>query len=185
VNSLDPFPNARGAAVNTFTTLRDVCGGSLPVSYGNELRVGSKVQCEAFGEYSTTGTPTMRLGFGYGVTSGGAATVGTNVLAVSELVAVPATTAAAWSWHLNWMGIVTAVGSTGTIYGHGFLDLSSSLIAAATKPFPITAALRSVTIDTTLTKTWDVIAEFGTSSASNQVIVDYFNVKIENQSKTS
>jgi hypothetical protein len=30
-----------------------------------------------------------------------------------------------------------------------------------------------------------VIAEFGTSSVSNQVIVDYFNVKIENQSKTS
>jgi hypothetical protein len=182
-NVLDPHPIARGSAVNTFTTAKDVSPTPLPVSYANELKVGTKIQLEAVGEYSTTGVPTFRLGFAYGITSiGGLLSTGVE-LAASDLVAT-ASGAAAWGWHINYFGIVTAVGSTGVIYGSGFIDLASSLIAAATKPIPVTAAARSKTIDTTAMKTWHVFAEFGTSSASNQVIVDYFSVKIENQGKT-
>jgi hypothetical protein len=182
VNALDPFPIARGAAANTFTTAKDVSPTPLKYSYANELKVGTIVQLEALGEYSTTGTPTMRLGFAYGITSaGGLLSTGVN-LAASDLVAT-VTGAAAFSWHLNYIGIVTADGGTGTLYGHGYIDLSSSLIAAGSKPIPITAAARSSTIDTTAKKTWHVFAEFGTSSVSNQVIVDVFNVQIHNQGK--
>lgn len=180
-NSLDPFPIARGAAFNTFTTAKDVSPLPLIASYGNELKIGTKIQLEAAGEYSTTGTPTMRLGFAYGIpTAGGVLTTGV-ALAGSDLIATG--TATAWGWHLNYFGVVTADGATGTLYGSGFIDLASSLVLGASKPIPITAAARASTIDMTLKKTWHVFAEFGTSSASNQVIVDYFNVKIENQGK--
>lgn len=182
-NVLDPHPITRGAATASFTTAKDISPTPLAVSYANELKVGTKVQLEAAGEYSTTGTPTFRLGFAYGITSiGGLLSTGVE-LAASDLVAT-VTTAAAWSWHINYFGTITAVGATGVIYGHGFIDLSSSLIAAATKPIPITAAARSKTIDTTAMKTWHVFAEWGTSSASNTVTCDYFSVKIENQGKT-
>lgn len=184
VNSCDPFPVARGAAFNTFTTAKDVSPTAIPLTYANELKLGTKVQLEAFGEYSTTGTPTMRLGFAYGITSaGGLLSTGVS-LAGSDLVAT-VSGAAQFAWHLNWMGIVTAVGTSGVIYGGGVIDLASTLILMGTKPIPVTAATRSATIDTTATKTWHVFAEFGTSSASNQVVVDVFNVKIENQAKTS
>lgn len=182
-NVLDPHPIARGAANNTFTTAKDVSPTALPVSYANELKIGTKVQLEAAGEFSTTGTPTFRLGFAYGITSiGGLLSTGVE-LAASDLVAT-ASGAAAWGWHINYFGLITAIGTAGTIYGSGFIDLASSLIAAASKPIPVTAAARSKAIDTTVMKTWHVFAEWGTNSASNSVTVDYFSVKIENQGKT-
>jgi hypothetical protein len=184
VNELDPFAIARGTAANTFTTAKDVSPTPLKYSYANELKVGSIVELKAVGEYSTTGTPTMRLGFAYGITSaGGLLSTGVN-LAASDLVAT-VTGAAAFSWELSYLGEVTADGATGTLYGHGFINLSSTLILAAVKPIPITAAARASTIDTTAKKTWHVFAEFGTSSVSNQVIVDAFSVVIHNQGKTA
>lgn len=185
INMLDPHPIARGAAFNTFTTAKDVSPIPLALSFANELKVGTKVQLEAVGELSTTGTPTFRLGFAYGITSaGGLLSTGVE-LAGSDLVAT-GSGAAAWAWHINYFGIVTdvSVPATATIYGHGFIDLSSSLVAAATKPIPVTAAARSKSIDVGTAKTWHVFAEFGTSNAANQVRVDYFAAKVENQGKT-
>src|SRR6266508_2459518 len=63
VNTLDPFPTAVGAQFTTFTTNQDISPQPLPVIYGNELRVGSKIELEAIGEYGSTGTPTLILGF--------------------------------------------------------------------------------------------------------------------------
>ncbi|SRR6266498_2952193 len=185
VNNLDPHPIARGAAFNTFTAAKDVSPVPLMLSYANELKIGTKIQMEAVGEFSTTGAPTMRLGFAYGITSaGGLLSTGVE-LAASDLVAT-GTGAAAWGWHLNYLGIITSVSTpaSATIYGSGVIDLASSLVAMSTKPIPVTAAARSKTIDVSVLKTWHVFAEFGTSSVSNQVIVDYFSVKIENQGKT-
>lgn len=185
-NALDPFPVARGTAVNTFTSARDISPTPLPVVYGNEMRIGTKVELEAWGEFSTTGAPTFRLGFAYGITTpAGLLTTGIE-LAGSALTAT-GTGAAAWPWHLNYGGIITAIGSgtSGTIYGSGIQDLGSSLTAIGATGIPVTAAARSKGIDTTVLKTFSVFAEFGTSSVSNQVIVDVFTVKIINQGKTS
>src|SRR6266508_1167887 len=123
MNVLDPHPVARGAAFNTFTAAKDVSPVPLAVSYAYELKKGTKVCLEAAGEYSTTGTPTMRLGFAYGITSaGGLLSTGVE-LAGSDLVATG--TATAWGWHLNYFGVVTSVDTPGTatIYGSGFIDL--------------------------------------------------------------
>jgi hypothetical protein len=151
-------------------------------TYGSELKVGTKIQLEAVGEFSTTGTPTMRLGFAYGITAAGGL-LSTGVELAGSALTATGTTAAAWPWHINYFGIVTAEGATGVIYGSGIQDLGSSLIAIGATAIPVTAAARQVTFDTTAKKTWHVFAEFGTSSASNQVRVDYFNVKVENQGK--
>lgn len=185
-NALDPFPIARGAAFNTFTTAKDVSPTPLPVVFGNEMRVGSKVELEAWGEFSTTGAPTFRLGFAYGITTPGGL-LSTGVELCGSALTATGTGAAAWPWHLNYGGIITAVGSgtSGIIYGSGILDLGSSLTAIGATAVPVTAAARSKGIDTTIQKALSVFAEWGTSSVSNQVIVDVFTVKIVNQGKTA
>lgn len=182
VNLLDPFPTARGTAVNTFTTARDVSPTPLPYVQGYELKLGTAIELEAWGEFSTTGTPTLQLGFLFGVASGAVASGGVTIAASAAITTGSA--AAAWPWHMRYGGTVTAVGTSGVLYGSGILDLGTSLTAFAVSAIPVTAAARSVTIDTTVQKTFGVLAAFGTSSASNQVIVDRFNAKIGNQGKT-
>jgi hypothetical protein len=182
VNALDPFPTARGAAFNTFTTAKDVSPTPLKYTYGNELKIGTIIQLEAVGEFSTTGTPTLRLGFAYGITSAGGL-LSTGVELCGSALTATGSGAAAWGWHINYFGLITAEGASGICYGSGWQDLASSLTAGGTTPIPVTAAARSATIDTTAKKTWHVFAEFGTSNAANQVRVDVFNVKIENQGK--
>lgn len=183
VNLLHPHPAARGAAAATFTTARDISSIERPGSGANELRLGTKVILTARGEYSTTGTPTFRLGFAYGIPTDGGALSGGVELAGSDLVAT-VTTAAAWEWSLFYEGLVTQSGGTGVIYGSGEIFLASSLIAGATKPIPITAAARSKTIDTTSLQRWSVFAEWGTSNASNTVTCDIFNVLVLNAGRT-
>lgn len=155
----------------------------LPVVYGNEMRIGTKVELEVRGEFSTTGTPTFRLGFAYGITSpGGLLSTGVE-LAGSALTAT-GSGAAAWPFHLHYRGLITAIGASGVIYGHGILDLGTSLTAITSTAIPVTAAARSKTISTTVQAPFSVFAEFGTSAAGNQVIVDVFTAKINNQGKT-
>lgn len=173
-NLLDPHPTARGAAKNTFTAIQDISPTPLPFSYANELKLGTKIIIEASGEFSTTVTPTLNIGVYYGavaqVWNSGAITTGSG--------------AAAWPWHLHWKGIVTAVGASGVIYGHGILDLGTSLTAFTPSALPVTAAARSVTVDTTAAKAWGLAGTWSVSSVSNQVIVDVMNVQILNQGKT-
>jgi hypothetical protein len=181
-NLLDPFPNARGAAANTFTTAKDVSPTALPSLDANMLKLGSKVELEAFGEFSTTGTPTLQIEFLYGVAAGALASTGVIVAASGAILT--ASGAASFPWHVKWVGTVTAVGTSGVIYGQGILDLGTTLIAFASSSLPVTAAARSVTIDTTVAKTLGVGAAWGTSSASNSITVDVFTAKVVNQNKT-
>lgn len=180
-NLLDPHPAARGAAKNTFTTFQDVSPLQLPGLAANELKLGSKVELEAFGEFSTTGTPTLQVGFIYGAVAGAAGGV---TLAASGAI-VTASAAASLPWHAKWVGTVTQVGATGVIYGHGILDLGTSLTAFAASALPVTAAARSVTIDTTAAKLLGVGAAWGTSAAANSITVDLFTAKIVNQGRAS
>lgn len=181
-NLLDPHPIARGAAFATFTTAKDVSPTPLPFVLASELKLGSKVELEAFGEFSTTGTPTLQLSFLYGVAAGQVASGGVTLAASGSITT--GSGAAAWPWHVKWVGIITATGASGTIYGSGLLDLGTSLTAVATSTLPVTAAARSVTIDTTISKTFGVGAAWGTSSGSNTITVDLFTAKIVNQGKT-
>ena len=171
VTPIPPFNPAAPLAFTTFTTAKDVSPLIKPLLYGGQLRVGSMIEVEAWGEYSTTGTPTFRLGIFYGTAA--------VVLASSALTAT-ATTGAAWPWHMKYQGRVTAVGATGSITGQGFLDLGSSLTVIGSTSIPVTAAARVVAIDTTTNKELGVLGEWGTSSASNSVQTNYLHALLIN-----
>lgn len=180
-NLLDPFPAVRGAAFATFTTGKDVSPVPLPQLAANELKLGSKLELEAYGEFSTTGTPTLQLEFLHGVAA--AALASTGVILAASGAITTASGAAAFPWHMKWVGLVTAIGASGSIYGQGVLDLGTSLTAFAPSAMPVTAAARAVAIDTTVAKFLGVGAAWGTSSGSNSITVDHFSAKVVNQGK--
>lgn len=181
-NAIDPFPVARGTAANTFTAFRDVSPTDLPATVAGQLVKGTKIVMEAWGEYSCATGVTLQLGFIYNATAGAA---GGTTLAASSAITT-GTSPTAWPWHLKWCGVVTTIGSSGVIYGDGILDLGTSLTAISASWLPVTAAARSVTIDTTVARPlWGVGAAWGASAAGNTITVDLFTVKVLNQGKNS
>lgn len=154
----------------TFTTLKDVTIVPPPTLPANALEVGSELELQASGEFSTTGTPTLLIGFYYGGAAGVA-------LAASAAITT-GTGAAAWPWVMKWRGVVRGIGATGSIKGAGELKLGTSLTAYSVNVIPITQALRTVTIDTTAAKALTVGAAWGTSSASNSITVYDISAKL-------
>lgn len=161
---LGPFPTAVGAAIGTFTARRDVSPSPLPVMAAGQPRLGAQLRISAEGEFSTTGTPTLALGFYIGTV---AAAI-TTVIAESGVITT-GTGAASWPWRLDYLGVFTALGTAGTLVGSGSLFLGTSLTAFAISPIPITLALRTITWDSTISRAIGVCATYGTSSASNTV----------------
>lgn len=160
---VDPF-HVGIRASNTFTTKQDVSPSPVPVIPGGTLYAGMKLHLFAHGHYSTTGTPNLTMGFWFGTRAGAI----TGDIALSSVIATA--TATLWPWWMEWRGVCTAPGVAGTLVGQGRLQLGSSLTALnAEVPVPITAALRTVTIDTTIERAVGVSATFSASSASNEV----------------
>jgi hypothetical protein len=171
-----PFPTAAGQSFGTFTTKQDVSPSPLPVINGYKLRLGSKIWIQSHGEFSTTGTPTLSLGYYIGTAAGAI----TTDIAISSAITT-ASGAAAFPWAMEWFGTVTAVGVSGTVVGSGRLDLGTALTTfAAAVPIPITQALRTVTWDTTIPRAVGVSAAYGASSASNTIKVNGHSVSILN-----
>jgi len=159
-----PFPTAVGASFGTFTTRQDVSPQPLPVVQGYQLRLGSKIKIEAEGEFSTTGTPTLVLGFYIGTAAGAITTV------IAESAAITtASAAAALPWRLEYRGIVTTLGVSGACVGMGDLELGTTLTAFSDNAIPATQALRTIVWDTTIARAIGVCATWGASSASNTV----------------
>jgi hypothetical protein len=179
VTPLGPFPTAVGAAFSTFTTKQDISPLPVPVIGANQLRLGSKLKIEAEGEISSTGSPTFVFGLFLGTL--GASGVPTIVSTLAESAAVTIGAAAsAWPWRMEYRGIVTATGTSGSIVGMGDVEFGTSLTAFTTAPMPITQALRTVTIDTTLFRAIGVCGTWSASSASNIVKVLNFSAILLN-----
>lgn len=174
---IGPFASAASAAFNTFTTKQNVTTlGSVPVIPAGKLRAGSMVQVHAQGNFSTTGTPTLSMGFWIGTR----ALSMTIDLAISSAITT-GSGAAAWPWIMRWDGLCTKADTSGTLLGQGWFQIGTSLTAfAAEVPIPISQALRTVAIDTTIERAIGVSAAFSASSASNQVQVDHHRVTIWN-----
>ena len=160
-----PFASAVGAAFGTFTARQDVSPQPVPVILPNALHLGSKIKIEAEGEISTTATPTCVFGVYLGTNVAPPAPV--SILA--ETGALSFATAAAWAWRLEYRGIVVGLGTAGSIVGMGQIEFGTSLTATTSAPLPITQALRTVAIDTTIVRSVGVCATFSASSASNTV----------------
>lgn len=170
--SVPPFASSDGTALASSTTLTDISAAPQIVLPANLLEVGMRIRLEAFCTFSTTGTPTLLLGFYYGGVAGSA-------LAASSAVTT-GSAAASWSVIMRYLGQVRAIGASGSIVGQGQLLLGTSLTAFSARPIPEVAASRTVAIDTTGAKALTVGAQWGTSSASNTITCNDFTVTLLN-----
>ena len=172
-----PFPIAASATFATFTTKQNVTTlGNVPVIPAGKLRAGSKLYVAARGNFSNTGTPTLSLGFWIGTR----ALAMTIDLAISTAITT-ATTVTSVPWIMDWEGFCTKADVSGTLLGQGKLYLASALATFnAPVPIPITAALRTVAVDTTIERAVGVSAAWNASSGSNIVQVDDLRVMIIN-----
>jgi hypothetical protein len=169
VSPIPPLNVVNGIAHHTSVALTDITPLPLPKIPANFLDIGVTLRLRAAGQFSTTGTPTLLLGFGYG---------GTAVALAASAAITTGSGAAAWPWILEYQGRVRVNGAAGSIFGMGYLHLSTSLSAMTPSAIPVTAAARTVAIDTTIEKTLTVFAQWGTSSASNTITCNEFTPEV-------
>lgn len=172
VSPLPPFGVADGTALATSTTLTDISPAPPIVIPANQLEIGTEIEVEACGQFSTTATPTLLIGAYYGAVAG--------VALAASAATTTGSGAAAWPWIYRYRGVVRAVGSAGSINGQALLMLGTSLTAFTPVACPATAGARTVTIDTTAAKAVTVGAQWGTSSASNTITLNDISVSIVN-----
>lgn len=166
VGPLTPLHVADGSAFTTFTTFQDVGPSPQLVLPQQMMDVGMELFLYANGEFSTTGTPTLSIGFWF---NGAAGAAPTSILAQTTATTT-GSGAAAWQWEAWWRGRLRGIGASGSFKGTGGVHLGTSLTAmAAPIPMPTTQALRTVTVDTTANRAIGVGAAWGTSSASNSI----------------
>lgn len=175
-----PFHPAVGATFGTFTARQDISPAPVPVILPYQLRIGTRLTVEAFGEVSTTATPTLVLGVYAGTGVGNTAAPAAITTVLAETSAMSFATAAAWPWYLKWMGVVTALGVTGSVVGTGVCEAGTSLTAMSDFAMPITQALRTVAWNTSVANAIGVCGTFSASSASNTVKVNNLYVSLLN-----
>lgn len=176
---VSPFAPAIGNNFNTFTTRQDVSPLPVPIIPPNAPRPGTMLKMEAEGEWSATGTPTLVLGFYVGLPgASGAPAAITTILAESGAIALTALTNIPWRMELR--GKIVTVGTSGSIVLLGDIEMGSSLTAFATTAIPITLALRTVALDTTLARACGICATFSVSNVANNVRVYSHTVLLQN-----
>jgi hypothetical protein len=166
-----PFNVTDGTAVANSTTLTDASAAPQIVLPAGQLELGTEIEIDAFGTFSTTGTPTLLLGFYYGGVAG---------VALAATTAITTGTATNWPVVMYYRGVVRSVGSAGSINGQGNIKLGTSLTALTLRAIPETFALRTVAIDTTTAKAITVGAQWGTASASNTFTLNDISVRLCN-----
>jgi hypothetical protein len=186
VDRLPPIYVASRSAFNTFTTFADICGTPQTILPKSRQEAGLVLELFAHGEYSTTTTPTLSVGFyinGAPSTAPTTLVAPTTILGQTQLAAPGGTTVVSGHWQAYWRGVLRSVaaGSTGgTFKGRGWARFASSTTpfnTDVTWPIPTTLALSTVTYDATTDQELGVGWAWGTSSASNSVIVDEFEVR--------
>src|SRR5262245_5649792 len=122
---LGPFAQAIGASFGTFTSRQDVSPLPLPILPANVCKLGTAFKIEAEGEFSTTGTPTLVLGFYAGAPGASGGGTLTSILAESSAITT-GSGAASWPWRLEYRGKIVTVGTAGSIVGCGNLELGTA-----------------------------------------------------------
>lgn len=167
-NPIPPFLTADGTPLANSTTLTDITPSPQVTLPANLMQPGTEFEIKAFGNFSTTGTPTLLLGVYYGGVAG-------TALAASSAVTT-GSAAASWPWFIHYNFICRAVGTSGSVNGQGIYFLGTSLTAFSTRPIPETLAARTVTIDTTVAKAITIGAQWGTASSSNTITCNDISV---------
>jgi hypothetical protein len=151
--------SATNAAVTTIIDVSPAPQLTLPANF---LTVGSTLRLTAYGAYTSSASAgTFVIGFYYGAVAGIA-------LAATAATSYTASQTGA-PWRAEYTGAVRTVGSSGTIFGEGFVLLGTAPgTYGSPVPMPGTNPA-AVTIDTTTAKS---ITVGFTSSASQSVTVN-------------
>ena len=157
---LGPVPAIDGAHFNTFTTFKDISPDSPPVIPQAYQENGVDVEIKAWGEFSTTGTPTLQLGLWIN-------TIATLLIDTGAITT--GSGAVAWLWELYYKGRIKGNGVGGSLKGYGWVNFPTSLTAATVTRLPTTAAARTKSVDLSMPRAVGVGAAWGTSSLSNDV----------------
>jgi len=170
-DSLVNFPPIAGAVTATTTTITDITPVPVYTIPAGTLTVGSTYRVTAYGRYTTGTTATnLTLGVYYGGTSLLLAGIATTAMTISQTNA---------PWHLEYLFTVRSIGTAGTVYGHGWVDLGTSLTATTHYPIPsVTNA--AISVDTTVNKTINIAATL--SQVTGPVTITCDHVLIENLS---
>lgn len=157
------------AAVNNFTTACII--SQLPRAFipANSVVLGTRFRIRAWGSYGITATPTIILGLGINPTTSSA---GTSVCASASQSPTAGTVN---SWWAEFEATITAVGSSGAIFGMG---MAWGFNATATTAILIPAATpTSATFNTTQANSLALYATWSSASASNTLTTYGFTVE--------
>jgi hypothetical protein len=157
-----------GAAYASSTSATDVSPANPQWFTVPPLYVGQKFRFIAYGIFSNTSTPNLTLGFYWGAVAG-------TALLTSGVIATT-TGATAWPWAMECITEVKTLGTSGTVWSKGWLDLPTSLTAIARTSMPATQT-QPITVDTTTAKAVTAGATWGTNSASNTLTCEGFIVE--------
>lgn len=159
-----------GAALASSTTLTDISATpqyTLPANF-SQLAGATVFRLTAGGVFSTTGTPTLLLGFYYGAVAGSALAATEAFTTASGVTNV--------QWQLEALTTIRTLGSSGTAWTQGFRFFGTAATTGTFGPLP-GAAPAAVTVDTTAAKVISVGAQWGTSSASNTITCHRFLIE--------
>ena len=165
-----PSRKEAGTALANSTTLTDITPApqfQLPAMF---LQEGSTLSLRAHGVFSTTtGPPTLLLGFYYGGVAGTALGTTGAFTTTASVTNVP--------WRIQLDVDVWTDGTTGTCKTQGWAGMGTTGVTAwSFVPIPNTANTGTVTIDTTTAKNITVGAQWSAASASNTVTCYGFKV---------
>jgi hypothetical protein len=160
-------PQLVAVTSDTFTGPQDLVQGThsagaqpcvIPVNY---LKPGTVLRTEAFGSFSTTGTPTLVFGVYFGTTA----------LAVNVALTT-ASGAATLPWRLRTTTHVrSTVSNTAVVtMTQGELWYGTTLTAVTQIPIP-GVAMATVNVDNSSAQPWAVKATYSASNASNIVVL--------------
>ncbi len=162
-----PVAVTAGTPLANSNTLTDISAAPNYTLGANRLVAGSVLEFTAFGVFSTTGTPTLRIGVYYGAVAG-LALVPYTATTGSGVTDVP--------WRLEVTMIVRTVGASGTAICQGKWNIGTTSSAWGTVPLPGTT-LATVTLDTTTAKALTVGAIWGAADPANTVTCHGFLIK--------
>jgi hypothetical protein len=151
----------------------------VPPIYG----VGSRLRVRAFGDYATASAPTSNVTMGIYWATPATAIATATVLAASTATAVVNTATVLWPWMLEWEGefraLSTVVGTaTGSIYSQGRLWLPTSLTAGTMQFLPVTAALRTVALDTSQTMKLSLGITLSATTGTPSMVCQHLNAEL-------
>jgi hypothetical protein len=156
-----------GTSTGTFTTLQALTPTQeVTQVVAGSSHIGTCFHLMATGIYGSAATaPTMQVGIGLNNVAPTTWVTAATTVRASQTVA---------TWELAFWAIVLTIGATGTIQGAGNITNIGS--ATGTTTAMPDAQATALTWNTTVNNCFNVGASFGTSSASNLIQVNQFQV---------